>query len=61
MKAKGSELALAMGEANRQLCRGNEAAMFVTVFLGMLDLSTGRLDYVNGGHCPPILGKAGGL
>ena len=60
MKAKGSELALAMGEANRQLCRGNEAAMFVTVFLGMLDLSTGRLDYVNGGHCPPILGKAGG-
>lgn len=60
MKAKGSELALAMGEANRQLCRNNEAAMFVTVFLGMLDLSTGRLDYVNGGHCPPILGKAGG-
>ena len=59
MKAKGSELALALEEANRQLCRGNEAAMFVTVFLGMLDLSTGRLDYVNGGHCPPLLGKDG--
>ncbi len=60
MKAKGNELALALAEANRQLCRNNEAAMFVTVFLGMLDLATGRLDYVNGGHCPPLLGTVGG-
>ena len=60
IKAKSSELALALEEANRQLCRNNEAAMFVTVFLGMLDLATGRLDYVNGGHCPPLLGKDGG-
>lgn len=59
MKAKGSELAFALEEANRQLCRNNEATMFVTVFLGMLDLATGRLDYVNGGHCPPLLGKGG--
>ncbi len=60
MKAKDNDLALALAEANRQLCRNNEAAMFVTVFLGMLDLATGRLDYVNGGHCPPLLGTVGG-
>ena len=32
--------------------------MFVTVFLGMLDLQTGRFVYVNGGHNPPVIYRA---
>ncbi|MBQ9487697.1 MAG: SpoIIE family protein phosphatase [Selenomonadaceae bacterium] len=44
-----------MTRANDQLCEGNEEMMFVTVFLGMLDLKTGRFVYVNGGHNPPII------
>ena len=41
--------------ANNQLCQNNEEMMFVTVFLGMLDLKTGKFIYVNGGHNPPII------
>ena len=41
--------------ANQQLCQGNDEMMFITVFLAMLDLETGRLIYVNGGHNPPVL------
>ena len=43
--------------ANNQLCQNNDAMMFVTVFMGMLDLKTGEFVYVNGGHNPPLLYK----
>ncbi|MBQ4403323.1 MAG: serine/threonine-protein phosphatase, partial [Selenomonadaceae bacterium] len=33
----------------------NDEMMFITVFLAMLDLETGKLIYVNGGHNPPLL------
>ena len=33
----------------------NETGMFVTMFLGMVDLSTGHLDFCNAGHNPPVL------
>ena len=42
-------------DANDTLCQGNERGMFVTVWLGILDLVTGKLDYANGGHTPPRL------
>ncbi len=45
--------------ANEELCRNNEAAMFVTAFIGVLDLQTGRFTYADGGHCPPLLGRGG--
>ena len=49
------DLAAVMALANQQLCQGNDEMMFITVFIAMLDLKTGKLIYVNGGHNPPML------
>ena len=49
------ELAAVMTLANNQLCQGNDEMMFITVFMGMLDLKTGKFIYVNGGHNPPMI------
>lgn len=45
---------------NNQLCENNEAEMFVTVWLGVLDLTTGRMVASNAGHEYPVFRKAGG-
>ena len=34
----------------------NESAMFVTMFVGLLNLSTGHLDFCNAGHNAPVIG-----
>ena len=34
----------------------NESGMFVTFFIGLLDLTTGHLDFCNAGHNPPVIG-----
>lgn len=47
-------------QANDKLCQSNEANMFVTVWMGILDLRTGALQYANAGHNPPMLRRAGG-
>lgn len=44
---------------NTQLCENNEAGMFVTAFMGVLEIETGRFTYVNAGHNPPLLSRAG--
>jgi sigma-B regulation protein RsbU (phosphoserine phosphatase) len=44
---------------NRNLCDSNERGMFVTLFIGLLDLPTGKLTYVNGGHNPPFIQRNG--
>ena len=48
------ELSAAMEAANNALCARNEADMFVTVWVGILDLTDGTLRYVNAGHNPPV-------
>lgn len=45
---------------NDLLCENNDAGMFVTVFMGILDISTGKFSYVNAGHNPPLIKRAGG-
>jgi sigma-B regulation protein RsbU (phosphoserine phosphatase) len=44
---------------NDQLCADNEQMMFVTAFFGVLNLSSGVIDYVNAGHNPPLLLRQG--
>ena len=48
-------LAPVVSAANEQLCANNDAMMFVTAFIGVLDLETGEFVYVNGGHNPPVI------
>ena len=40
---------------NNALCENNDRGMFVTMFIGLLHLDTGRLDFCNCGHNPPVL------
>ena len=37
----------------------NENGMFVTFFLGLIDLQTGHMDFCNAGHNPPVIGVGG--
>ena len=46
--------------ANRQITSNNPAEMFVTVWLGVLDLDTGLLNAANGGHEYPCVMRRGG-
>ena len=52
---KQNGLAPVVAAANEQLCANNEAMMFVTAFVGVLDLKTGEFTYVNAGHNPPVV------
>ena len=46
-------------QINETVSPENEQMMFVTMFIGRADLKTGRLDYCNCGHNPPVLMKEG--
>ncbi len=45
----------AADRANKSLCEDKSAEMFVTAWIGMLDLRTGVISYVHAGHTPPVL------
>ena len=51
----GQEPAKVLETINEQICSNNEEQMFVTVWLGVLDLDTGLLSAANAGHEYPIL------
>lgn len=47
-------------KVNDQLCENNEAEMFVTVWLGILEISTGKMKCANAGHEYPAIMRKGG-
>ena len=47
-------------KANEKLCENNESGMFVTAWMGILDLTTGKVQFANAGHNPPLLKRADG-
>ena len=44
-----------LSRMNAALTESNEQGMFVTMFIGLVDLTTGHLDFCNAGHNPPII------
>jgi sigma-B regulation protein RsbU (phosphoserine phosphatase) len=57
----GDSPAQALSNVNEQLCEGNEAKLFVTVWAAVIELSTGRGVAANAGHEHPALRRAGGV
>ena len=55
VSAHESEPHLIARALNDSLAEGNEMNMFVTLFVGVLDLATGHLNYCNAGHDSPLL------
>jgi serine phosphatase RsbU (regulator of sigma subunit)/pSer/pThr/pTyr-binding forkhead associated (FHA) protein len=53
-------LADAVGRINRTVCQNVPSSKYVTFFLAALDPATGRLEFVNAGHNPPLLVRASG-
>jgi sigma-B regulation protein RsbU (phosphoserine phosphatase) len=42
-----------LAKVNRELCVDNESMLFVTMFLAILDFTTGEMAFSNAGHNPP--------
>ena len=49
-----------LNKTNEAICSNNEAQMFVTVWVGILEISTGRLTAANAGHEYPVIKKPDG-
>ena len=47
-------------QANAKLSEGNDSGMFVTAWMGYIDLKTGRISYANAGHNPPLVRHGNG-
>ncbi len=56
----GHSAAEILSRANSTLCEGNDAEMFVTVWIGIIDLTTGKMQCANAGHEYPLLMHNGG-
>ncbi len=47
-------------KVNMQLCENNTGKMFVTAWMGVLELSTGKVIYANAGHTRPVIARSSG-
>lgn len=56
----GMEIDDVFTTANNHLCENNDAGMFVTAWMGILDLKTGLVDIANAGHNPPVIRRKDG-
>ena len=46
--------------ANYSLCEGNDTGMFVTAWMGFVNLKTGQVKFANAGHNPPVIKRKDG-
>ena len=53
--AHESDPGIIVRNINETICQDNDADMFVTLFVGVLDLPSGRLRYCNAGHDSPLV------
>ena len=56
----GNSLMDVFSKVNRELCEGNDSNMFVTVWMGIVDLETGTVKCINAGHEYPVIMREGG-
>lgn len=56
----GTELNDVFEKVNNELCEGNDTDMFVTVWMGIIDLKRGTVRCINAGHEYPTIMRAGG-
>ncbi len=56
---QGKDPAQILADTNNALCANNPEEMFVTVWLGILEISTGKLTAANAGHEYPAIKRAG--
>ena len=56
----GQSPAAILTKTNEAICSNNQEGMFVTVWLGILEISTGKLKAANAGHEYPVVKKAEG-
>ena len=56
----GGSVSEILSEVNNQLCEGNEAEMFVTVWMAIIEISTGKGVAANAGHEHPSIRHKGG-
>lgn len=60
MSTGGVSPAAVLATVNNQLCENNKAEMFVTVWLGIMEISTGKIIAANAGHEYPAIKDADG-
>lgn len=58
---EGGTPAEILTSVNAELIRGNSAKMFVTVWMGILDLNSGKMTCCNAGHENPIIRREDGI
>ena len=56
----GGSPAKVLEQVNAQICKNNDEEMFVTVWFGVLEISTGKVTAANAGHEYPMIKKANG-
>ena len=51
----GYHINTAINKTNNELCKTNNAQLFLTAFIAILNVETGEVEYVNAGHNPPLI------
>ena len=61
LNSKSKSTAYILKTANQQICEGNDESYFVTVWMGIINIRTGKGIVTNAGHENPAIKKSNGL